>query len=147
MAGKLLLPTPNVAGMSCIYNVSKHVGSQNASPNDADDVQLVQVLLREVLKTFPKVRSDLARPTPSGLFDTATAFWIFKIQADGLDGGRRPGAEIDGVVSPARGLLYSAQCPWIIARLNFMLNASAPKVWRELPNNPELRQSLRNSLR
>jgi hypothetical protein len=146
MAGKLVLSAGNAAGMPFFYNVSKHVGPFKDNPNDPDDVQLVQFLIREGLKAKPPsaARSGLAIPTLSGQFDPTTGFWISLAQQSFRS---KPGVTIDGIVSPARGQQYHPGCPWVIFSINLRLFEAAPKVFLDLPNNPELRPSLRASLK
>lgn len=146
MATRLRLPPGGATGMKFIYNVSKHVGPMKSNPNDADDVQLVQFLIREVRKSNPSsvTLAGLAVPTLSGLFDAVTGFWIYQSQSNYL---QRGGVTIDGIVSPARGELYHPGCPWVIIHLNFFLHKQAPAVFDALPDNAELRPTLRTSLR
>src|SRR5229473_1576572 len=103
-------PQPLLNGLSFIYNVSEHVGPKfisgavrSSSPllkvtNPFDDVQLVQFFLNAV--GDPKVALT---PTPTGVFDVQTGFWIYHQQ--NLFGG----GDVDGVVSPAKGVTFAGK--------------------------------------
>jgi hypothetical protein len=131
-------------GLSFIYNVSSKVGPLQSDPNQPDDVMLVQYLLKKVLQGQQMPATPgVAFPTATGRFDTATGFWIYRVQSS----FRNFGNVIDGVVSPARGLFYGPSTAWTIAILNFKFKGYFPREFDNLPNNPELSPSLRASLR
>jgi len=127
-----------------IYNVSAHVGPGQADSNNPDDVQLVQFLLREIIKAEALPRK-VAPPNPTGQFDAATGFWIYLFQ-NAIHGAVKK-AVIDGTVSPAKNALYDINSPWMIVFLNIRLQILAPQIFNGILTNQELRPSLRASLK
>ncbi len=125
------------------YNVSQHVGPRLSNPNNPDDVELVQFL---VLKVMSKIGGgnalSLGLPRLTRSFDAVTGFWIFRLQAD------TGSITIDGIVSPAKSDgLYGPNSAWVIIRLNHFFKLHFPSEFENLPDNPLLSISLRNSIR
>jgi hypothetical protein len=121
--------------MDHMYNVNNHVGPGKA--NQADDVRLVQLLLRELLQS-PSVGPSSVLPTPqvTGNFDHVTALWIYYQQLKYWE--EHPKAVLDGIVSPARSLsAYNrAGDSWYILMLNYTVKSANPKRFDELQNDP-----------
>jgi len=139
------LAVSGAGDLKFIFNVSKHVGPFDAQPNDKDDVQLVQFLLREGIKASGvKVKPGIDVPRPTGQFDAQTGFWIYRIQ-DGMHDSSKS-VVIDGIVSPAKGVFYTINSPWAIVFLNYTIKQKAPLVFSGIPTNPELSPTLRASL-
>lgn len=132
--------------MDHAYNVTTHVGPGRL--NKADDVQLVQFFMAELLKSNTSsraLRSGLARPTVTGTFDLATAYWVFETQ---YQKAKEDGGQIDGVVSPIVGgtLFYNPRSQWTIAFLNWQFQQMFPTRFDRLDREPSLSQSLRDSI-
>jgi hypothetical protein len=154
MASRVNLPRPDFhvgLNVSFFYNVSDYVGPKFISgavtsnslllrtKNLADDVQLVQFFLRETSDSV--AGSDVAQvPTPSGTFDAPTGFWIYHRQ-------NLFGLTVDGVVSPAKGVVFGGGNPYFIVMLNSQFLADKGKAeFENIPNRSELSPSLRASL-
>ncbi|MFN7934088.1 MAG: hypothetical protein U0R19_12230 [Bryobacteraceae bacterium] len=140
MAQKLTALQP-IAGMNYIYNVSSHVGCRRKCPNNPDDVQLVQFFIREIVPRFYESQIIPELPRLTGQIDGITAFYIYDIQRMG-----GTSMEVDGIVSPARGLVYAGSHPWLISVLNFKYKSFFPDLYDKIPFHPELRPTLRASL-
>ena len=132
MAWKMKLYAP-YQGMPHIWNISRHVGVTDDSPNATDDVELVQRLIVERYKVVPSKGSraggigNLA--TVSGVMDTQTAFdiyWVSDHAKSVYDAEK---------ISPARGgtINYGGGF-WTIGYLNWKLFKHAPQVWANLPD-------------
>lgn len=141
MAARLRL-NPAQSGLSHIYNVTLHVGGTKSCSNLHDDVMLVQFFLRELVPKFGSDRKVQELPALSGKFDGLTGFWIYHWQNSG-----EGSTEIDGVISPAKGLTYSSSKAWVIAQLNFSYKKVFPDRFDRIPDTPEFSPSLRASLR
>ena len=146
MAYKLML-AGSPFGMPFIWNVSKHVGPAKAHPNQATDVELVQILLAESIKRgWPDeaASSGVGAPpvTVDGKFNSVLGFWIFYAQR--YDGPSS--ATVDGVVSPAHGMMYGG-APWVIAKLNNFLRFKDFNTWSKLDSDTRLSMELRSELK
>jgi len=147
MAYKLILSQSNPVRMPFIWNVSTHVGPAKRHPNRATDVELVQFLLAESLKRgWPDEPSTSGAAVPpvtvDGRFNAVLGFWIFYSQQCSAT----PAASVDGVVSPAHGVMYGGGA-WVIVRLNNYLWAADTTFWSKLDNDPRLSPGLRSELK
>ncbi len=102
MAYVLTLSQP-IEGLDRILNVSQRVGPQSDCPNNPDDVELVQRLINLGARNFA-ARCHFGLPQPTGRFDPLTGFYIFYYQWFSHSTDRV--TQIDGAVSPARGVFY-----------------------------------------
>jgi hypothetical protein len=127
----------NPAGLTFIYNVSQKVGYKQS--NLPEDVQLVQFLLREISRGRPDLHL-LGLPNVTGRFDSVTGFYVYLWQHY----AHRP--VIDGVVSPAHGLTYTASAAWVIVDLNASYRNLSKQGFETLHTNPELSPALRASI-
>lgn len=118
---------PAVKGLSKILNVTKRVGRKADCPNEANDVQLVQSLIRLAFRTS-NITKIVGLPDTSGSFDATTGFWIYHMQA--TSGNKN--TVIDGVVSPARGASYGGGALWTIFDLNVEAKSSSPVEYEAL---------------
>ena len=129
--------------MSFIWNVSGHVGCKANCENRATDVELVKFLFREINqreafhRLTPACKSPLV--TVNGTFDAVLGFWIYAFEDF-------PGATIDGTISPAKGVTYSAGQLWQIVFLNGRLHKLAPDVWASIDKNAQLTPALKAEL-
>src|SRR5262245_62895726 len=118
-----------------IYNVSKPIGPGQF--NQPDDVRLLQFLLKEY-ETRPSAPHTPLLPLPSvsGNFDDLTAVRIYYLQVKMKK--LNPGSILDGIVSPARGLIYDlrTEASWFIATLNYSLKDADSKRFDALRDNP-----------
>lgn len=140
LAQRLKFASPD-NGLAHIYNVSARVGAPKSCPNQPDDVQLVQLFLRDLMPVMAKGSSIQQYPTLSGRMDAVTAFWIYHLQNSSGEI-----TTVDGIVSPAQGVGFG-QKVWFISGLNYKYNQYFPDRFNKLPENPELSPSLRASLR
>ena len=128
------------------YNVTQHVGPSR--PNLADDVQLVQFMIAELVKISDNrgKKQGLPVPMPTGRFDITLAYWIFETQYQ--KEADETGADIDGVISPMRGntILYSGNKSWTIGRINEAFQQLLPDKFDNLHLEPSLSPSLRAAI-
>jgi hypothetical protein len=81
-------------------------------------------------------------PSLTGKIDAVTSYWIYHLQNSAGSSGT-----VDGVVSPAKGITYSAVQAWTIAQLNFNFKKFFPDRFDRIPEEPRLSPTLRASLR
>jgi hypothetical protein len=115
-----------------IYNVTQPVGPRQ--PNLRNDVLLVQLLLKEFLKS-PGVSAAVEAPEATGALDAATAYWILFQQVSLRHFS--PNQVLDGVVSPAKGAAYAPSTFWYIVALNATLKQLQPKRFDALLEDPQ----------
>lgn len=142
MAYKMKLNSP-YQGMTCIWNISAHVGVLGELLNKPEDVELVQRLLIERYKRIPpktpRVGGIPFIQHATGQVDLQTGFEIYWAGE-----GSKP-VEYAETISPARGgsISYGTGF-WTIAYLNYKLFKDARAVWEDLPNlrSPMLKNAL-----
>ena len=143
MAYKLMLPgQPD--GLPFLWNVSQHVGRLKNHPNRPTDVELVQFLVVENLNRgllgFNGSPGSKAPPLAvDGRFTAILGFWIFYCELDMQS--------VDGVVSPAHGMVYGPRGAWAISKLNYWLSHADFALWSGLDDNPRLSPALRAELK
>ena len=125
-----------------VYTVSAHVGP--GQTNNPTDVELVQFLIVESLKLPNTLRIKKPPPAITRTFDTITGFWIFEIQAS----IERSGLShvVDGIISPARGQVYSGHDIWTIVGMCRKLSQSNHAKYMGIPANPTLSGTLQAEL-
>jgi hypothetical protein len=119
--------SPPQAGMEEYLNVGGKVGGDPDCTNNPSDVQAVQRLIALILRDTQGTK--LGVPAPSGKFDAITGYHIFFVQHFAQK--RRPGAIVDGCVSPARGISYGGGT-YSILNLNGMARANDPAAWESI---------------
>lgn len=119
MANPVLTFNPPFLGMSAIVNVANRVGPQEM--NSPADVRLVQRLIR-MGAAGSQVGARIGVPAASGSYDAATGFWIYHMQT--TQRSAHPQQIVDGVVSPARGAMYSRSDTWAIILFNLLAKNS-----------------------
>jgi hypothetical protein len=115
--------------MTRILNVDRRVGPKTDCPNDPGDVEAVQRLIAIAAGDFAAQRGYPV-PPPNGRFDPATGFFIYHLQAKVSAGGSN-NSIVDGVVSPARGVIYGGGV-WTIVHFNGIAFAQSRAAWEEL---------------
>jgi hypothetical protein len=144
MASRLSLKI--APGFDHIWNVNGRVGGRSDCPNHPTDVELVKVLIKQALRA-PLLAGPAAKvPTPvitvNGVFDAVVGYWIFRFQ----DHDGHP--DIDGVVSPSKGISYSSApgALWVIDLINKLARDADKDFWENLPNSPSISGALRHEL-
>jgi hypothetical protein len=140
MAARLPLKS---SSLPFIWNVSARVGPGTENPNNSTDVELLKVLLA-ILMNQPQIAKfgisgNSLRPTRDGKFDTILGFWIYRMQQLGS-------ANLDGIVSPAKGVNFAANSPWVIVSFNDYARQADAAVWQSLSKNTSLSAQLRAEL-
>lgn len=143
MAFKLVFSVPDNT-MPFIWNVSQHVGPLHENPNRRTDVELVQFFLKELVESghLGKTANAAVKQPPirvNGVMDAVTGFWICFAQ--------RGAQTADGVVSPAKGMMYSQVSAWSISKMNFVYRKQFGDKWQNLDNDQRLSSALRAELK
>jgi hypothetical protein len=128
-----------------IYNVSNPVGPGKF--NQPDDVHLVQFLLKEYeTRAIVPGTALLPLPAVSENFDDLTAVWVYYLQFKMKK--ENPGSVLDGIVSPARGLVYNlrTEAAWFIAALNYSLKDADSNRFDALMDNPLIKSVIKEQI-
>ena len=142
MAYKFVLPYPQ-QGLPFIWNVSQHVGYKKTCPNRTTDVELCQFFFRQLADAGDIGESvvgtaKMPKISVNGIFDAVLGFWIYLEQDT-------PGATMDGVISPAKGVSYGSNI-WLITWLNVRFQKNFPEAFLTLDKDPRLSAALRADL-
>lgn len=140
MAQKLVLKS---ADLPFIWNLSGHVGPGSENANMGTDVELLKVLLA-IAHEHPSLRrfginGDNPMPSRTPTFDPVLGFWIFRLQQLGRHTG-------DGIASPARGVFFAPDTPWVIVSFNRFARETDPELWAQLNRNNAISPALRAEL-
>jgi hypothetical protein len=132
---RVFVPPPNDV-IPMMFNVDKHVGP--ACPNLADDVLLVQFLIRKSAERTPDLPPDkkarMSKVPTSGICDAATIDGIKAVQERVRE--KHPPNVVDGIVSPAKGTNYGTGI-WAITILNSTVRLDFPERWPRLQDFPD----------
>ena len=134
----LLAPKPLDPELPVFFNVDGHVGPP-PSANASEDVLLVQfcfqILARaSKINVSPELRAAAKAVPITGIIDPFTLNAIKEIQINIKK--KSPGVTVDGIVSPAKGYLYSQGALWTIVRLNNAVQEEYMNIWPRIDNIP-----------
>lgn len=118
-----------------VFNVDGKVG-QNC-PNNPEDVLLVQFLLPKAVEKTPmdwERRERVNKVPTNGYCDDLTTDGIKAVQEHMRE--KNPGTVVDGIVSPAHGVVYG-EGAWTIVVLNTTIRENYPDVWPRLHDFPD----------
>jgi hypothetical protein len=135
----ILAPRPADSNLPIFFNLDSSVGSKGSN-NSAEDILLVQFLLRQIAETVPSSspagelrRKRILNVPMSGAADPLTIDGIRAWQEARKESIH--GTIVDGLVSQARGYIYGAG-EWTIVDLNAIFRKTFRDIWPRLDRHP-----------